>query len=227
MRERWSGILHGVIERTDFDTTPRKVTIISDDSLFSTYPRGPSERDLRRMLSRVRRAAQRELRGVPYLLQADFVVRRQTVGYRIAIEVHWHGLVWASAKQIDALKRRLPANRFGAARFHARAVYDLGGALRYVTKDTRFGYRTAKNFGFRRGSRNEKEWFQFREAIYGPQRRLLLAMTGSLTKPELCAASGAGLTVLRKAKRLAKDRGYGRSLDPSRRKPGRRRSQSR
>jgi hypothetical protein len=123
--------------------------------------------------------------------------------------VHWHGLIWATAKQIEALKKRLPANRFGAARFHARAVYDLSGALRYVTKDTRFGYRTAKNFGFQPGSRHEKEWFQFREAIYGPQRRLLIAMVGTLTKPDLCAVSGVGLTVLREAKRLARERGYG------------------
>ncbi|GEO19209.1 hypothetical protein [Microvirga aerophila] len=107
-----------------------------------------------------------------------FAVRRQTAVNRIAIEVHWHGLVWATAEQIEALKKRLPANRFGAARFHARAVYDLGGALRYVTKDTRFGDRTAKNFGFQPGSRHEKEWFQFRETVYGPQRRLLIAMVG-------------------------------------------------
>jgi hypothetical protein len=218
--------LYEAIEGTDFDNTPWIVTIIGD-WMFSIFPRNPTEPDLRLMLSRMRRAARRELRGVPYLLQADFAVRRQTVGYRIAIEVHWHGLIWATAKQIEALKKRLPANRFGAARFHARAVYDLGGALRYVTKDTRFGYRTVKNFGFQPGSRHEKEWFQRREPIYGPQRRLLIAMVGTLTKPELCAASGEGRVVLQEAKRLAKDRGYGTSLDPSRRKPGRRRSQSR
>jgi hypothetical protein len=133
----------------------------------------------------------------------------------------------AAAQQIEALKKRLPANRFGATRFHARAVYDLGGALRYVTKDTRFGYRTAKNFGFQPGSRHEKEWFQRRESIYGPQRRLLIAVTGNLTKLDLCAASGIGRVVLQAAKRLARERGYrGRAAAASvhvpRRKPKRR-----
>jgi hypothetical protein len=206
--ERWSGILHEVIEATDFDVTPWMVTIIADDWMFSTYPHGPSERDLRRMLSRMRRAVQRGLRGAPYLLQADFAVRPYAGSRRVAIEVHWHGLVWATAQQIATIKKRFPANRFGAERFCARDTYDLPGAIGYMAKDTRFGYRTVKNFGFQPGSRHQKAWFQYREAIYGPQRRLLIEMTGNLTKLDLCAASGAGLKVLRDAKRLARERGY-------------------
>lgn len=207
-RDKWSGMLQGVIERTAFDDTPWMVTIIADDWMFNTSPRGPSEHDLRRMLSRMRKAVQRGLRGTPYLLQADFAVRRYEGSRRVAIEVHWHGLVWAAAKEIAAIKKRFPATRFGADRFHATGTYDLSGAIDYMAKDTRFGYRTVKNFGFQPGSRHQKEWFQFREAIYGPQRRLLIAMTGNLTKPDLCAASGVGLAVLQEAKRLAKSQGW-------------------
>jgi hypothetical protein len=54
-----------------------------------------------------------------------------------------------------------------------------------MAKDTRFGYRTVKNFGSQSGSRHQKAWFQYREAIYGPQRRLLIAMVGTLSKPDL------------------------------------------
>ncbi|MBD2747785.1 hypothetical protein IC232_13860 [Microvirga sp. BT688] len=207
-RERWSGILQEVIDGTAFDNTPWMVTIIADDWMFSTYPRRPSESDLRWVLSRMRKAVQRGLRGAPYLLQADFAVRRYEGSRRVAIEVHWHGLVWATAKQIAAIKKRFPATRFGADRFHARDIYDLRGAIGYMAKDTRFGYRTVKNFGFQPGSQHQKKWFQFREAIYGPQRRLLIAMIGNLKKPDLCAASGMGLRVLRQAKQLARDRGY-------------------
>jgi hypothetical protein len=224
---KWAGILHEAIEAASFDDTPWKVTIIDDDWMFSTYPRGPSERDLRWMLSRMRRAVRRALRGVPYLLQADFAVRRHDAGHRMAIEVHWHGLVWASEEKVEALKKRFPANRFGADRFRARGVYDLTGALRYVTKDTRLGYRTVKNFGFQPGSRHWKEWFQHREALYAPKRLLLIAMVGNLAKPELCAASGMGLAVLREAKQLAKAQGYQASpvvvrRTAHRRKPSRR-----
>jgi hypothetical protein len=205
---RWSGILHEAIEGTDFDETPWMVTIIADDWMFSTYPHGPSESDLRRMLSQMRRAVRRGLRGVPYLLQADFAIRRYAGSRRVAIEVHWHGLVWATVNQIAAIKKRFPADRFGADRFNARDIYDLPGAIDYIAKDTRFGYRTVRNFGFQPGSRHQKAWFQYREAIYGPQRRLLIEMTGNLTKPDLCAASGVGLAVLREAKRVARERGY-------------------
>lgn len=220
-------MLKDVIERAAFDNVPWMVTIIADDRMFSIYPRGPSERDLRCMLSRMRRAAQRELSGVPYLLQVDFAIRRYAESRRVAIEVHWHGLVWATANQIAAIKKRFPATRFGADRFHARGTYNLPGAIGYMAKETRFGYRTVKNFGFQPGSWHQKKWFQFREPNYGPQRRLLIAMVGTLTKPELCSASGAGLVVLQAAKRLAKEKGYGRSLEPVRQKPTRWKSQRR
>jgi hypothetical protein len=55
--ERWSEILHEVIEGADFGDIPWEVTIINDNWLFSTDLRRPSERGLRWMLSRMRRAA--------------------------------------------------------------------------------------------------------------------------------------------------------------------------
>jgi hypothetical protein len=206
---RWAQILNNAVEEVSPDGEVWTVTIIDDDWMFSTYPSGPTEHDLRRMLSRMRCAVRPGLRGVSYLLQSDFAVRRHIVSNRLAIEVHWHGLVWATADQIATLQRRFQAGRFGADRLHAEVGYNLLGWLRYSTKDPRLGYNTVKNFGFQPGSRNWKEWFQHREPLSASKRWLLLAMIGDLTKPELCAASGVGLAVLRKARRMAKARGSG------------------
>jgi hypothetical protein len=206
---KWAEIVSQTIAEVGTTKDLWSVTIIDDDWTFGTYPFGPTERDLRWMLSRMRKVVQRRLRGRSYLLQADFAVRRHLVNNRLAVEVHWHGLVWATAEQIVALRSRFQADRFGADRLHAEVGYDLPGWLRYSTKDTRLGYNTVKNFGFQPGSRHQKEWFQHRQPLSASKRWLLIAMIGNLTKPELCAASGVGLAVLRKARRIAKAQARG------------------
>jgi hypothetical protein len=205
---KWATALADAIAEQGGKGTLWTVTIISDDWMIDPYRQGSLERTLRFLLRRMRPAARRGLRGVSYLLQADFALRRHVFHHRLCIEIHWHGVVWATADQIEAIKRRFPANQFGADGFDAEETDDLTGWLGYATKDTRLGYSTVKNLELCPRSRRWKEWFQHREAISGPKRQWLLAMMGDLTKPELCSASGSGLAVLREAKRLARERGY-------------------
>jgi hypothetical protein len=226
---KWAKAVDEAIAERGSEGTFWTVTIVSDDWMIDPNREGSLERALRFILRRMRAVARRGLRGVSYLLQADFALRRHVFHHHQCIEIHWHGVVWATADQIKAVKRRFPVNRFGADGFAAERADNLPGWLGYAAKDTRLGYVTVRNFRFRPQSRHWKAWFQHREAIAGPKRQWLIAMIGNLTKPELCSASGDGLAVLREAKRLARERGYrGRaataSVQVSRRRPRRRRS---
>jgi hypothetical protein len=205
---RWARIFAEAISECGSEGALWTVTIISDDWMIAPYRKGSLEHALRFILRRMRAESRRGLRGISYLLQADFALRRHVFHRHLCIEIHWHGVVWATADQIKAIKRRFPVNRFGADGFAAERADDLPGWCEYATKDTRLGYVTVRNFRFRPQSRHWKAWFQHREAIAGPKREWLIAMIGNLTKPELCSASGEGLVVLREAKRLARERGY-------------------
>ncbi|WP_407530409.1 hypothetical protein [Methylobacterium oryzisoli] len=152
------------------------------------------------------------LRGASYLLQADFAVRREVGDFQPYIEVHWHGLLWADARKLDALRVKFGTNRFGAPELRASAVYDLPGSLSYIAKDTRLGYVTVRKRAFCPASNHSEAWFNRRDRLQSRHRRLLIKMVGDLTKPELCTASKAARAILRDAKRLAADQGYGRPL---------------
>ena len=147
---------------------------------------------------------------MPFLLQADFAVRRVVRGYRATIEVHWHGLVWADKTTIDALKAKFPANKLGAEGMKAKKVYDLAGALTYTTKDPRLGYITVQDRRVEIDPSARKGWFHRRDHLETRHRRMLVIMTGNLTKPELCSASGEGRAVLQQARQIAKRQGYRR-----------------
>jgi hypothetical protein len=207
----WAGFLAEAISTSEVDGTLWFVTIIDDDWILGTNPVEPSPDDLKGLLVRMRRITGLRLRGVPYVLQADFAVRREVGDFRPSVDVHWHGLVWADARQIGALRSKFRANRRGAAGFQARAVYHLPGALAYLTKDTRLGYVTVRNRAFQPESSGGKGWFHHRISLQSRHRQLLLGLVGDLTKPELCSASGAGRGVLQEAKRLAREGGYGSS----------------
>jgi hypothetical protein len=130
------------------------VIIIEDDWLLSTFPNRLPERALRFVLRRMRSVVRQRLRGVPYLLQSDLAVRRHVYDHKLCVEVHWHGLFWATASQIKSLKKRFSASRFGADGLDAEEVYDLTGALSYNTRDTRLGCAIVRNLTFRPGLRH-------------------------------------------------------------------------
>jgi hypothetical protein len=147
------------------------VTIIDDAWLFSVYPREPSERDLRWMSAGCG-GPFAEVSGVsPYLLQADFAVRRHEAGHR---DRHRGALAWFSlgerGAKIDAMKKRFRLIASGLTAFTLATIYDLTGALALHHQGYPLWLPDCKNFGFQRGSRHWKEWFQHREADLGPKR---------------------------------------------------------
>ena len=96
----------------------------------------------------------------------------------------------------------------------AKAVYDRPGALTYTTKNPRLGYITVQDRRVEIDPSARKGWFHRRDHLETRHRRMLVTLTGDLTKPELCTASGEGNTVLQHARRIVKKQGY---RPPSRR----------
>jgi hypothetical protein len=208
---KWAATLETAIRANNATKNLWFVTIIDDGWTLGTYPVEPSEQAFLNLLRQMRQQTRRLLRGFSYLLEADFALRRYAgTGHRF-IELHWHGLVWANKAQMKAIAKRFSPNRYRAKGLDWKAVYDLSGALRYITKDTRLGYLTVENRGFGPTPHSQKGWFHYREPLLSSQRRLLLCVFGRLTKPELCTVSGTGNIVLQEARELAKSRGYRRS----------------
>jgi len=210
----WAAALEEAVAATGIEGQAWFVTIIDDAwSLGTTiysYSIGPSPEALSDVLKQMRRTTGLRLRGVPFLLQADFAVRRVVGHWEPSIEVHWHGLVWTDKATIGVLQKRFPANKIGAPGMKAKAVYGLSGALAYAVKDSRLGYVTVQNRHHGMDSSNRKRWFHHRDTLQSRHRWMLVGMTADLTKPELCSASGEGRIVLRKALQIVKEQGYRR-----------------
>jgi hypothetical protein len=91
-----------------------------------------------------------------------------------------------------------------------RAGFSLSAALRYITKDGRCSSVSFRRKAFEPSPKLER-LFSSREPLTRQNRRFLLDLFGSITKPDLCIASGLGSEILRGARERARAEGWTRS----------------
>ena len=170
----------------------------------------PSE--LLARLRAIQRAVRNRLKHLPFLLQLDIGLHRVSGQHgRRRVCVHFHGLVWGTRADVKAAMNRFGVGHLGAPGGKAKRVIALLGALRYITKDTRCGYVSFWRRNAFEPSPKLDRLFSYREQLTRQNRRFLLDLFGSITKPDLCIASGLGSEILRGARKRAQAEGWTRS----------------
>jgi hypothetical protein len=185
-------------------------TVFCEDWDFETDQDWRTPDDLVERFNKSQRTVRNRLRGLDYFLQLDVGLHRNARSYGRRVCVHFHGIVWGSRAKVRRAMKRFGHGYSGAKGGLAKPIRTWPRTMRYVAKDTRAAY-----VSFRRnvwGTDNRPpRLFGFREPMTRHNRRFLIKLFGSLTKPELCLGSGKGVEVLHHARQLAEANGWVRS----------------
>lgn len=208
--ETWAGLIEQSLDELDARDGAYFVTILCEDWDFETDQEWHNSDDLLGQIQVAQRTVRNHLRGLDFFLQLDIGLHRYARSYGRRVCVHFHGLVWGPRAGIQRAMKRFGSGYSGARGGQAKPVETWPGTMRYITKDTRAAYVSFKRNVWSVGQERPRV-FSYREPLTRENRRFLLGLFGSLTKPELCLGSGTGAEVLRRARQLAKANGWRRS----------------
>jgi hypothetical protein len=208
--ETWAGLVEQSLDELDARDGAYFVTVLCEDWDFETDQEWHNSDDLTQRLKLAQRTVRNHLRGLNFFLQLDVGLHRYARSYGRRVCVHFHGIVWGSRAEVQRAMRRFHPGYSGARGGQAKPVETWPGTMRYITKDTRAAYVSFKRNVWSVG-RERPRVFSYREPLTRENRRFLLGLFGSLTKPELCLGSGKGAEVLRRARQLANANGWRRS----------------
>jgi len=200
---RWADILDAAVHEHGPVGDMYMITVFDEN--FDINYRGLSKQGRRtwlvKNLQRYAALVRKRLRGVPFVLQLDVAFQRHPNYGAKLLSPHWHGIAFGSKSRVAGALAKFPRGFGEAPGGKKKPVYDLGGAIQYCAKDTRCGYVTFRPLW-------ADQTVHRREHLHGPQRLFLLDFFDEWAKPEICIGSGIGAEILRRAKAVAKKRGY-------------------
>ena len=194
------------------------VTVLEEGWDFPSDQWPIDSSELMARLRTIGRQVRNRLRGLPFLLQLDIALHRvakQPGSRRVC--VHFHGLIWGQDDHVSKAMAGFKPGFLGAPGGLSERVYDLRGALAYMSKDPRSAYVSYRKRQPWKPDQPLSRLFSHREPLTRGNRRFLLNLFGDLTKPQLCIASGVGEEVLRRAKALAQAKALPRSARKAKR----------
>ena len=208
--KKWAQLIEQSLDANQARDGAYFVTVFREDWDFETDREARSSEELMDRVKAAQRLVRNHLRGLDFLLQLDVGLHRYARSFGRRVCVHFHGIVWGSRAKICQAMKRFGVGYSGAKGGKAKPVETWPRTVRYISKDTRAAYVSFRRNAFSPDPRPPR-LFGFREPLTRANRRFLLQLFGSLTKPELCLGSGKGAEILRHARQLAKIGGWVRS----------------